>query len=203
MVDHHAMAREFALDSDSAHAPARSLPHCRWLPCLHASQQGESFNTLTGALRALCVGVEQKQLSIAIAGLDQKSLDIFLADPTVFENYVDEVACPMYLNLITQRLDAGYYRSVAHIRHDIGLLLHNFKLFNIGEPFDWVEELQEMLLECVESELQPRPKKHAGVAERTLCLRPLSARWFHLQVYLTMHRRVENEAIDRIDERCS
>ena len=67
---------------------------------------------------------------MAIARLDQESLDMFLADPTVYENYVDEVACPMYLDLITTRLDAGYYRSVAHIRHDIGLLLHNFKLFN-------------------------------------------------------------------------
>ena len=108
------------------------------------------------------VGAEQKQLSMAIARLDQESLDMFLADPTVYENYVDEVACPMYLDLITTRLDAGYYRSVAHIRHDIGLLLHNFKLFNVGEPFEWVEELQEMLLECVESELQSIPKKHAA-----------------------------------------
>ena len=102
------------------------------------------------------VGAEQKQLSIAIARLDQESLHMFLEDPTVFDHYVDEVPCPMYLNLITTRLEAGYYRTVAHIRHDIGLLLHNYKLFNVGEDSDWVEEIQEMLLECVESKLHCR-----------------------------------------------
>ena len=89
---------------------------------------------------------------MAIARLERKDLDMFREDPTGYEDYIDEVPCPMYLNLITTRLEACYYRTLAHIRHDISLLLHNFKLYNKGEPFDWVEEIEQMLLECVDSE---------------------------------------------------
>lgn len=103
---------------------------------------------------AIFASAEQKQLSIAIARLEDENLSLFLEDPTVYAGYIEEVPCPMYLNLITTRLEDCYYRTLAHIRHDIGLLLSNFKLYNKGEPFDWVEEVQEMLFECVESKSQ-------------------------------------------------
>lgn len=44
-----------------------------------------------------------------------------------------------------------------HIKHDIRLLLSNFKIYNKGEDATWIEAIQEALLSCVDGACQPTP----------------------------------------------
>jgi hypothetical protein len=94
---------------------------------------------------------------------------MFRGDPTAFERYTEEVPCPMYLDLVTTRLENCYYRTLAHIRHDIGLLLSNFKVYNKDEPFEWVAEVEEALLGCVDGATRRRTTPSQSFDHACMC----------------------------------
>ena len=112
---------------------------------------------------------EQKKLSVALARLDIPGVEMFRGDPTAFERYTEEVPCPMYLDLVTTRLENCYYRTLAHIRHDIGLLLSNFKVYNKDEPFEWVAEVEEALLGCVDGATRRRTTPSQSFDHACMC----------------------------------
>ena len=96
---------------------------------------------------------------------------MFRADPTSFPQYADEIACPMFLDLLQQRLEHGYYRTIdvralyrcrdfstvtfilwatQHLRHEINLIRANYVMFNTGEDTSNVDRLCKRLHSLVD-----------------------------------------------------
>jgi len=61
---------------------------------------------------------------------DPDTYELFQTDPSEIKEYLNEIACPIWYDLIIERMFNDYYRRVEALIYDVELLMQNAKAFN-------------------------------------------------------------------------
>jgi len=112
---------------------------CPWECMLHLEESSDTHRVRAACPVAHMDSAEvqriQEEMEALLGGPDADlySPFEFEVDPAAFPQYYDQIALPMYTDLIRRRLGSGYYRQGAALEHDVQQLYLNCVTFNGDE----------------------------------------------------------------------